>query len=202
MKEFAEHATLCGVGARGFLARVEQLAGSDRQVLVVDSERTDSSVVCDPLLACSHAPQEVDVEQLYVDHSSRLRALAGSVTFDRAVADEIIHDAFAALAARSGDVREPVAYLQRSVINLAITHVRRRKRERGLPVRRIEHTTIPEIDNVWDVLADLSPRQRAVIVLRFYEDQTYEQIAATLEIPIGSVKSTLHRALSTLEGRL
>lgn len=187
---------------RESLAGVEQFGGSVRQVLVVDREKAESSRVFDPLLTCPSAPPEVDVERLYFDHGHRLRALAASVTFDRDVADEITHDAFAALASRCGEVRDPVAYLRRSVINLSISHVRRRNRARYLPVRRIEHTTIPEIDDVWDVLADLSPRQRAVIVLRFYEDQTYEQIAATLDMPTGSVKSTLHRALSTLEERL
>lgn len=181
---------------------MEQSARLNRQVVAVDIDRTDHSGAGDPLLMCSSAPTDVDVEQLYKDHRHSLRALAAAVTFDRAVADEIAQDAFAALAARSGDVRDPVAYLRRCVINLAISHVRRRTRARGLPTQRIEHTTIPEVDDVWDVLAGLKPRHRAVIVLRFYEDQTYEQIAATLEIPVGSVKSSLHRALSILEERL
>lgn len=169
----------------------------------MENERADRAGAGDPLLTYASAePREVDVERLYIDHGRRLRALAASVTFDRAVADEITHDAFAALTARAADVRDPIAYLQRSVVNLSISHVRRRKRARELPVRRVEHTSIPEIDGVWDVLAGLGARQRAVIVLRFYEDQTYEQIAATLGIPIGSVKSTLHRALTNLEERL
>lgn len=156
----------------------------------------------DPLLPTPSALDEVDVERLYVTHGRRLRALAVSVTFDRSVADEIIQDAFAALTSRRDVVHDPVAYLQRSVINLAISHVRRRNRARILPAQRLEHTTIPEVDDVWDALAELTPRQRAVVVLRFYEDQSYDQIALTLDIPIGSVKSTLHRALSALKERL
>lgn len=162
----------------------------------------ESSDVGDPLLTRAPASESSDVEQVYLEHGRRLRALAASVTFDRAVADEITQDAFAGLTARRSQVVDPVAYLQRSVINLAISHVRRRDRARLLPVRPIEHATMPDVDEVWDVLAELNARQRAVIVLRFYEDLTYEQIAATLDIPIGSVKSSLYRALSTLEERL
>lgn len=178
---------------------MEQSVSPERQVLNVDRERLVSSARLDPLLPVRAVPREVDVERLYAGHSRRLRALAASVTFDRDAADEIVHDAFAALTSHAAAVRDPVAYLQRSVINLSIDHVRRRDRARRVPLRRIEHTTIPEVDDVWDGLAGLAPRQRAVVVLRFYEDQTYEQIAATLDMPIGSVKSTLHRALTTLE---
>jgi len=96
----------------------------------------------------------------------------------------------------------PVGYLQRSVINLSITHVRRRTRARRLPTRRIDPAMNSEIDSMWGVLEQLSARQRAVVVLRFYEDQTYEQIASTLGMSVGSVKSTLHRALSALKEQL
>lgn len=156
----------------------------------------------DPLLMPLRATPAHDLERLYVDHHRRLRSLAASITFDRSVADEIVHDAFAALAPRLPEVRNHEAYLQRSVVNLAISHVRRRERARRLPVHRVEHTSIPEVDGVWDALATLSARQRAVVVLRFYEDLSYDHIAEVLGVPIGSVKSTLHRALAALEEQL
>lgn len=156
----------------------------------------------DPLLVSPPAVSVPDLELLYVAHHRRLRSLAASITFDRSVADEIVHDAFAALTPRLSGVRDPEAYLQRSVVNLAISHVRRRERARRLPVHRVEHTSIPEVDGVWDALATLSARQRAVVVLRFYEDLSYDRIAEVLGVPIGSVKSTLHRALAALEDQL
>ena len=143
-----------------------------------------------------------DLERIYVVHHRRLRSLAASITFDRSVADEVVHDAFAALTPRVTDVRDAEAYLHRSVVNLAIDHVRRRERARRLPAHRIEHTSIPEVDGVWDALATLNGRQRAVVVLRFYEDLSYDRIAEVLGVPIGSVKSTLHRALAALEDQL
>jgi RNA polymerase sigma factor (sigma-70 family) len=54
---------------------------------------------------------------------------------------------------------------------------------------------------MWRALAALPPRQRAVVVLRFYEDLAERDIAEALGCSIGTVKSQLSRALSTLRGR-
>ena len=48
-------------------------------------------------------------------------------------------------------------------------------------------------------MTKLPPRQRAVVTMRFWDDMTVEAIADTLDWPIGSVKSTLHRALRHLK---
>lgn len=99
-------------------------------------------------------------------------------------------------------MERPVAYLQRSVINLSINVVRRRRRFDGLPKRRDPIVEPAAVDEVWAVIAGLTPRQRAVVVLRFYEDQSIEQIAELLDLPVGPVKSTLHRALAALKEQL
>lgn len=57
-------------------------------------------------------------------------------------------------------------------------------------------------DLVWHALAELAPRQRAVLVLRYYEDLTEAEIAAALGISPGTVKATAHQALQALEGKL
>jgi RNA polymerase sigma factor (sigma-70 family) len=156
----------------------------------------------DPLLHPRDSNSGVDLAALFETHRNRLRGLAAAITFDRDLADEIVQDAFASLLSRGESVGNPAAYLQRSVVNLAITYTRRRERARKQPRRRIEHTAIPDVDEVWDVLEILPVRQRAAIILRFYEDLSYEQIADTIGIPIGSVKSALHRALSALKEQL
>lgn len=168
----------------------------------MDEIPSESLGMRDPLLTSAPEPDDSGMEQLYVDHHRRLRGLAAAITFDQSVADEITQDAFAKLLERDAGVRNPAGYLQRSVINLSITHVRRRQRARRLPRRRVESAINPDIDSTWAVLGQLSARQRAVVVLRFYEDQTYEQIAFNLDMPVGSVKSTLHRALSALKEKL
>lgn len=139
-----------------------------------------------------------DVATLYARHQRRLCGLALAITLDRSAAEEIVNDAFLGIATRIARIDNPVAYLQRSVVNHAIDHVRRRDRARALPIEPLAPTTIPDIDEAWAMVAGLPAAQRAVVVLRFWEDLSQEQIAAALELPLGTVKSTLHRALAAL----
>jgi RNA polymerase sigma-70 factor, ECF subfamily len=59
-----------------------------------------------------------------------------------------------------------------------------------------------ERDRVWRLILTLPVRQRAVLVLRFYEDLTEAQAAGLLGVSIGTVKSHTARALATLRQRL
>ena len=61
---------------------------------------------------------------------------------------------------------------------------------------------IEDRDELWRALATLGPRQRAVVVLRFYEDLTEAEIARVLGCSVGTVKSQLSRGLSRLQKRL
>ena len=168
---------------------------------VHDASEPSLAVALDPLLA--PRPTGVDsVAELFGRHRRRLMGLAAAVTLDRSVADEIVQEAFAGLTSRIDAVRDPEAYLQRSVINLAIRVVRKRERARSAVVRQIEHSVIPEIDELWGLVGGLPVQQRAVVVLRFWEDLSQQQIASVLDIPLGSVKSTLHRALLALKDQL
>ena len=135
---------------------------------------------------------------LYEANFDRLCGLAAAITLDRAAGPEIVQDAFAGLTGRFECVRDPVAYLQRSVVNLSIRVINRRDRARRLPMRPVGHHVSREVDELWDLVARLPPRQRAVVVLRFWEDLTYAQIAGVLDAPLGTVQSTLHRGLAKL----
>jgi RNA polymerase sigma-70 factor (sigma-E family) len=59
-----------------------------------------------------------------------------------------------------------------------------------------------ERDRVWQVVRTLPARQRAILVLRFYEDLTEAETARLLEISVGTVKSQTARAMATLRQRL
>jgi RNA polymerase sigma-70 factor, ECF subfamily len=96
-------------------------------------------------------------------------------------------------------------------VNIALDHHRRAKREADLAMRMHaaeaprQQTQDPDVllrEVVSRGLAALDPGWRAVVVLRFYEDRSLEQIAEDLDLPIGTVKSRLHRAVQQLRGSL
>jgi RNA polymerase sigma factor (sigma-70 family) len=145
---------------------------------------------------------DVRVDSIYVQQRRRLLGLAAAITLDPGAAEEILHDAFVGLQRHALQVDNPEGYLQRSVINLAINRVRRRKVAAAHPPPPPPVASSPEIDETWAVVQRLPVQQRAVVVLRYWDDMTVEGIAETLGWPLGSVKSTLHRALRRLEVEL
>ena len=158
----------------------------------------------DPLLRASSsvAPSNVDVEALYVEHRARLLGVAAAITLDRALAEEIVQDAFAGLQRHAGRVDNPAGYLQRSVVNRSVNVIRRRLVAARHPTAPALLASTPEVDEAWTAVLRLPSKQRAVVVLRFWEDMTIDAIAETLGWPAGSVKSTLHRALKDLKEEL
>jgi RNA polymerase sigma factor (sigma-70 family) len=64
------------------------------------------------------------------------------------------------------------------------------------------HVFNPEIDEAWETLCRLPFRQRSVLVLRFYEDLSVEEIARVLGCRSGTVKSRLNRGLEKLRNEL
>ncbi|MDO8391658.1 MAG: SigE family RNA polymerase sigma factor [Actinomycetota bacterium] len=142
------------------------------------------------------------VDSIYVAQRRRLLGLAAAITLDPGAAEEIVQDAFVGLQRHAQRVDNPEGYLQRSVINLAINRVRRRKVAAAHPLTPPPVASTPEIDETWAVVQQLPAKQRAVVVLRYWNDMTVEGIADALGWPVGSVKSTLHRALRHLEEEL
>lgn len=94
---------------------------------------------------------------------------------------------------------------------ILVTNVLRGKRR---TLRLVVTDSVPEVAGadpaessadrhaLWGVLRGLPPMQRAVVVLRFYEDMTEAQVAALLDISIGTVKSHGSRALAAMRQRL
>ena len=121
------------------------------------------------------------------------------LTGSQALGEELAQEAFLGLL-RAGDrVQEPGAYLRRSVVNLAMTSRRRAAFERtALSGRREEAAHLPEHDDLWPLLARLAPRQRCVLVLRYYEDLSEAEIARVLGCRPGTVKSLAARGLDRL----
>ena len=134
-------------------------------------------------------------------HQARYAAMVRLATLlsgSAATAEDIVQDAFVKLIERWDRVEQPSAYLRASVVNACAGHHRHRE-----VVRR--HTTPPVLTVVdpegfvlRDAVLRLPARQRAVLVLRFYEDLPEAEIAALLHCRVGTVKSALHRGLAQL----
>lgn len=103
---------------------------------------------------------------------------------------------------------QPAAYVRRMQTNLYISQRRPRARRLelltdALPESRPAPTSVPEEHMVlWPHVATLPPRQRAVIVLRYYEQLSEREIADALGCSTGNVKSTAHRALQALRAAI
>jgi RNA polymerase sigma-70 factor (sigma-E family) len=137
--------------------------------------------------------------------------LAYALTGDAGHAEDLAQSAFARAYASWGRVRragDPEAYVRRIVINAHRSRFRRRRvteELRGdLPDNLVSQHPGPEDpgagerDALLTALAALGPRQRAVVVLRYWLDLSEAETAATLHCSVGTVKSQASRALATL----
>jgi RNA polymerase sigma-70 factor (sigma-E family) len=104
---------------------------------------------------------------------------------------------------------EPHAYVRRAIVNAHTSLWRRHRRETPLPdgfdlpaAAADGAARYDDVDQVLRALRALPPRQRAVIVLRYYDDLSEAEIARTLGCSPGTVKSQASRALRTLRREL
>lgn len=104
---------------------------------------------------------------------------------------------------------EPYAYARAVLVNTAAGRWRRRRRHAELTAGQRPPEPAPDPaagvalhDAVWRALATLPPRTRAVLVLRYFEDYSEAQVAATLGCSVGSVKSQASRGLARLRSCL
>src|SRR5207237_879994 len=117
-----------------------------------------------------------DLFRLRYDAMVRLSAL---LLGSDASAEEVVQDCFIRLGRRWDRIQHPTAYLRAAVVNACRSHRRRLGLERA-HLRPTPDTVDLGADEVWDALAALPYRQRAALVLRFYEDLPEEEIADAL----------------------
>lgn len=139
------------------------------------------------------------LDELYRRCRPGLLRLAHLLTGSATAAEDVVHDAFIGFA-RAKSVNDPAAYLRRSVVNLSTNVHRRTRRERLHLASATEAVVEPaEVDETWQLVRTLPPRQRAVLVLRFYLDLSEAETAQVLGCRPGTVKSTSSRALAKLK---
>ena len=139
--------------------------------------------------------------------SAALLRSAYLLTGDRYLAEDLVQTALAKTALRWQriDQRNAEAYTRRVLYHEQVDGWRRKRVAEAFPGElpdRASHRSESEHSDlklaVQQALSRLGPRQRAVVVLRFFEDRTERETAEILGCSIGTVKSQAHRALATL----
>ena len=171
------------------------------------------------LLARLAAGDEEALSPIMVRHERRLYAIAYGYLRNSEDALEVVQDAFVKLFQQRDriDARAEVgAWLTRVAINAAIDRYRQRKRrgahETGVETEDLQHLPAPHqrdaLDNLHTEdsrrhiergLRALNETQRAVVTLRPCSDPSLDEIASTLGVRLGTVKSSLNRALARMK---
>ncbi len=149
------------------------------------------------------------LEQLYAAHWRQLVRLSVLLVRDVGTAEEVVQDAFIAVHRRWGRRRHPdkaLAYLRQAVVNQSRSAIRHRMVVARHATRGPDPEPEPEhpaevVDRraaVLEAMRTLPQRQREVLALRYYLDLSEAEIAATLGISRGAVKSHASRGASAL----
>lgn len=134
---------------------------------------------------------------LYHESFAAMVKLVVLLTGSEHSAEDLVHDSFIRVHARWSHIEHPQAYLRRTVVNACRSAARRAKRERAAALPA--HGEAPfEADELFDVLGSLPYRQRAALILQFYEGLTQAEIAEVLGCREGTVASLVHRGLAQL----
>jgi RNA polymerase sigma-70 factor (sigma-E family) len=133
-------------------------------------------------------------------HAARL------LTGDHHRGEDLVQTALTRVYLKWDRIDTPLAYARKALVTAHIDSTRRKwwgeKPTETLPeVSATESADVgaaDERDGLRRLLAGLSAKERAVVVLRYYCDLSEQEAAATLGVPVGTVKSTCSRALSRL----
>jgi RNA polymerase sigma-70 factor (sigma-E family) len=160
----------------------------------------------EPLLRT--AAQGTELGELFANHAPRAMRLAFLLTGNRAAAEDLVQEAFVRVIAKSLRLRESNAfgaYLRTTIVNLHTSALRRRKVERRYLVaesgRPLAEVGVPDLDlqtEMWGRLGLLPARQRAALVLRYYEDLSGKQVAQCLGCSHAAARTLISRGLESL----
>lgn len=170
-------------------------------------------------MALEREPQAVAIDRdellsvLFREHYPSLVRLACLLLDERGAGEEVVQDAFVKLHGSAHRIDDPAAapaYLRSIVMNLARSRMRRRlvaRRHRpapggDAPAAEVDAMLREDQRQVLDALRSLPARQRACLALRYYGDLTEAEIAETLGISRGSVKTHVSRGMAALASKL
>ena len=137
-------------------------------------------------------------DDLYRAEYEPMVRLAWGLVDGREAAEEVVQDAFAKVFDRWSRLDQPGAYLRTSVVNGSRSELRKREVRRRIGLRPFIPPQPDDQDYLLDALNQLSPTQKTVLVLKFYADMNEREIAQTMGVRPGTVKSATSRGLAEL----
>ena len=160
---------------------------------------------------------EAAFEELFTKYRDRVHAIAFRITGSAADALDVVQDSFALVFRKLHSFRGGARFstwMFRIVVNCSIDHRRREGARPSLSLESVEagHEPVDDGqspddyalaretgDQVQLAISMLSPKLRVILALRYLEDMSYDELAATLGLSLGTVKSRLARAHLSLE---
>ncbi|HEY7069235.1 MAG TPA: sigma-70 family RNA polymerase sigma factor, partial [Acidimicrobiales bacterium] len=138
--------------------------------------------------------EKAGFDRVYRRHLLPITRLAFLLVRSQAVAEDLAHDAFVRLYEHRDDVHNPPGFVRTVVVRLAIRWQERDRLERDrLAVVGGEDRGVgaeaPEVDEMWDALGRLAPERATVLVLRYYADLAYDEIAGILGCSAATARS-------------
>ena len=144
------------------------------------------------------AETEHDFDALFRDHASEVyRTLYAFTAGRRGIAEEATAEAFARAVAHSRRIRDPLAWIYRTAFRVAAAELKHERREPPEPdAPRADEA--PGLARLVDALRELSPNQRAAVVLRYEADLPVDEVARRMGINAATVRVHLHRGRTRL----
>ena len=185
-----------------------------RRLLPVDAVLEDIQREGTPLGERARLSNDDEVAALFRRHYAPMCRLAYVILTDAHVAEEVVMDAMLKTFSGWGRIRDVAsteAYLRRAVVNGCRSKIRRKSVESRAAVVIKNRMRAPDEwadagmedrRDVWRAVTQLPERQRACVVLRYFEDLPEAEIAELMECSVGTVKSQLHKARARLEKSL
>ncbi len=154
-----------------------------------------------------HVVPDDGFREVFTEHRTRVFRLAVLMTGNAHVAEEVTAEVFVRVLPkwRAGGVTDVLSYLRRAVVNETRSRHRHRQHEARAFARwgggsstSVDTDRLALAQPLLAALARLPPRQRAVVVLRYHDDMSEADVAHTLGMAPGSVKSHASRGLAQL----
>jgi RNA polymerase sigma-70 factor, ECF subfamily len=146
--------------------------------------------------------------ELVREHQAMVFSIAYHFLQDRSLAEDLAQEVFLEMYQSLDRIQSPAHltyWLRRVTANRCIDQSRKKQRRRELALEEAPEPTAPSLpadpmllERLQQGLSALPERQRLVVIMRFQEGLGPAEIAEVLEMPVNTVKSTLHRSLADL----